>query len=104
MKAYLIWMVAGPQIILTSCDLVTHPECLKKLADAGVSKFMAQELPLDAVKERYGEHYEIVINSPNETDELRILDTDGDRVLKNISFKGLSQPIYYEPEQTAAST
>jgi hypothetical protein len=85
-------------LILTSCDFATHPECLKKLADAGITKFVAQKMPLDLVKERYGEQYRITLTDPKQTDELRIVDTSPRRVLKNFSFKELGQPIYYEVE------
>ena len=102
MKAYLVWMATGPQIILTSCDLVTHSDCLKKLADEGITKFVAQEVPVEVVKEKYGESYEGVMNDPKETDELRVLDTSGARVLNNISFRNVSEPIYYEEGQSIA--
>lgn len=102
MKAYFLWTVTGPQVVLSSCDLVTHPECLKNLANVGVTKFVAYELSLDLVKEKYGEHYSAVVTDPNGTDELRILDTDGVIVLNNFSFKDLGEPIYYESEQAAS--
>lgn len=97
MKAYFLWTVTGPQMILTSCDFVVHPECQKRLSDNGIEKFVAHEVPVDLVKERYGEHFESVISDPNQTDELRIVDTSPRRVLNNFSFKELGAPIYHEP-------
>ncbi len=98
MKAYFLWTVTGPQLILTSYDYVQHPEFLKKLADTGITKFVAQEVSTDLVKERYGEHYQSVLTDPEQTDELRFVDNSARRVLINFSFKELGPPIYYEPE------
>ncbi len=99
MKAYFLWTVTGPELIMTSYDYVKHPECLKKLDDVGINKFVAHEVPLDLVKERYGEHYQIVLDDPEQTDELRIVDISARRVLINFSFKELGPPIYYEHEK-----
>lgn len=100
LKAYFLWTVFGPQIILTTCDLTKAPGCLSqngRIVDLWTNKFMAYELPLDAIKERYGTHYDVVVQDPDQKDELRILDSDGHRVLQNIRFKEFGQPIYYEP-------
>ena len=101
MKAYFLWTVIGPQIILTSFDLEKCPDRLLqtgRVVDSLANKVMAYEIPLDKVKQRYGEHFEVVTKDPDQTDELRVLDSDGERVLNNIHFKELGQPIYYEPE------
>jgi hypothetical protein len=99
MKAYFLWTVAGPKLILTSYDYIQHPEFLKRLADTGIDKFEAHEIPLDLVKERCGEHYQVVLNGPEQTDELRMVDISASRILVNFSFKELVPPIYYEAEQ-----
>jgi len=96
MKSYFLWTASGPQLILTSRDYVAHPDCLEKLKNMGIPKFIAHEVPIDLVKKRYGGHYEKIIGDPNGTDELRILDTQGKRVLNNISFKELGPAIPYE--------
>ena len=101
MKTYFLWTVIGPQIILTSCDLEKDLDCLLqtgRTVDSLASKVMAYEVPLDKIKQRYGEHFEAVLTDPDQTDELRILDSDGEHVLNNIHFAELGKPIYYEPE------
>jgi hypothetical protein len=105
MKAYFLWTVIGPQIILTSCDLEKEPDCLVqtgRAVDTLARKAMAYEVPLDKIKQRYGEHFEIVINDPAQTDQLRILDSEGERVLNNIRFAELGKPVYYEPESVTS--
>jgi hypothetical protein len=96
MKCYFLWTVTGPQLVLTSRDYIAHPDCLTKLKDMGIPKFIAYEIPIVLVKERYGGHFEKVIKDPNGSDELRVLDSEGERVLNNISFKELGPAIPYE--------
>ncbi len=102
MKAYFLWTVVGPQLILTSNDLGKDARYLSQTGRAVVgsqaNKVMAYEVPLEVIKERYGEQVEVVMNDPEQTDQLRVLDSDGERVLNNIHFKELGQPIYYEPD------
>jgi nucleotide-binding universal stress UspA family protein len=101
MKAYFLWTVTGPQLILTSCDLKKQPICLSqtgRITKSVADKYIAYEVPLETIKQRYAEHFEHVIRDPKQTDELRILDVEGTQVLLNIHFSDLGQPIYYEPE------
>lgn len=96
MKAYFLWTVQGPRLILTCCDFTTNRICLEVLAHRGIDKFVAQEVALHLAKDRYGTHFDIVMKDPKQTDDLRILDEVGERVLKNFSLKELGTPIYYE--------
>jgi hypothetical protein len=96
MKCYFLWTVTGPQLILTSCDYVKDPACLNKLKDMGIPKFVAHEVSIDLVKARYGESLVTILQDPDSTDELRVLDTEGKRFLNNISFKDLGPAIPYE--------
>lgn len=96
MKAYFLWTVTGPQVILTSCDLVKDGACLDKLAKRGISKFEAREVPIELVKSKYGQSYDTVCRDPKQTDELRVLDVSGERVLNNFSIKELGPSVVYE--------
>jgi hypothetical protein len=96
MRAYVLWTVCGPQIILTSYDLANEPENLKKIADTGFEKFIAFEISAGTVKARYGEHFTNVITDPEQTDDLRILDSDPERVMHLFHFTELGKPIFFE--------
>ena len=103
MRAYFLWTAIGPQLILTSCALEENPGCIRETGRAiGIrtDKYMAYEVPTDILRERYGAAFDIVMGDPNQKDELRMLDTDGVRVLNNIHFSELGQPIYFEGEGT----
>lgn len=101
MHAYFLFTAIGPLVILSSYDAVTHPELLKRLNSKGISKFIACELPIELAKERYKGHFNIVCQDLHETDDLRVLDYNGQRAFHIFSFAELGTPLYYESEETA---
>ncbi len=97
MKAYLIFAASGPVLVLTTLDFEKHPESLKQLATKTSKKFIAHELPLDAVKSNYSAHFEHVLNQTATNGDIKILDSDGKQIFTNVKFKDLGEPIYYDP-------
>ena len=95
-RAYMIVPGSGPLVILTTYQSITDSELLEKLDSKGINKFIAFEVPLGLVKERYGRHYDVVVKNLYETDDLRVLDFDGPRAFRSFSFKEMGAPIYYE--------
>lgn len=97
MKAYFLFAAHGPMVILTSYDSIENPQLLERLAAKGITKFIANEVPVELTRERYGKHFDIVLQDLHESDDLRILDYSGHRAFNNFSFKELGLPIYHEP-------
>ena len=97
MKAFLLMAGSGPLVILTSYDSIEDPDLLRKLDAKGMAKFIAFELPLDLVKERYGAHFGIASGDIHETDDLRVLDYNGERALRMFSFDELGSESRHEP-------
>ncbi len=97
MKAFLLMAGSGPLVILTSYDSIEDPQLLRKLEAKGMTKFIAFELPLDLVKERYGAHFGIASGDIHETDDLRVLDYNGERALQMFSFDELGSETRHEP-------
>ena len=97
MKAYVLFTSIGPLVVLTSYESIDDPELIDKWVSKGLTKFIAHEVPIKSIKEKYGKRFDNVIQDLRETDDLRILDYSGERVFKNWSFKELGTPIYYEP-------
>ena len=60
------------------------------------NKYIASELPLDKVKEKYGNPYNAVMGDLKQTDDLRILDYNGYNVFHNFRFSEMGQPVYHE--------
>ena len=97
MKAFLLMAGSGPLVILTSYDSIEDPDLLRKLDAKGMAKFIAFELPLDLVRERYGAHFGIASGDIHESDDLRVLDYNGERALRMFSFDELGSETRHEP-------
>lgn len=106
MKVFMLMAGSGPVVILTSHKSIEEPLVLDKLAAKGLDKFLAYEIPLELAKTRYGGHFSVVANDLHETDDLRVLDYNGERAFRLFSFAELGTPMIHEPEpgsQTAAA-
>ena len=96
MKAGIFFTGTGPILILTSYDALNDPKLVEKLALKGIKKYIAYEVEEDLVKQRYGNHYNVILGDLKQTDDLRVLDYDGHHVFYNFSLNEIGQPIYYE--------
>ena len=98
MKAVMLFTGSGPIVILTSYSDIREPALLTRLADKGIDRFLAWELPLDLARERYGGHFQAVVHNLHETDDLRILDYNGQRAIKLFRLSELGEPFIQEPD------
>ena len=96
MKAGIFFTGTGPILILTSYDALNDPKLVEKLALKGIKKYIAYEVQEDLVKQRYGNHFNVILGDLKQTDDLRVLDYDGHHVFYNFSLNEIGQPIYYE--------
>lgn len=96
MKAGIIFTGSGPLLVLTSYDSFINPNFVDKMKAKGVRKFMGYEVSLDLCKQRYGEHYPVVLNDLRQSDDLRVLDYDGHHIFLTFSFKELGEQFSYE--------
>lgn len=96
MKAALLFTASAPLVILTSHPSLTAPPLLAKLSAKGIDKFIAYELPIETARQRYGHHFQVVLQDLHETDDLRVLDYNGQRAFQLFHFKELGEPIMYE--------
>lgn len=95
MKAGIVFTGTGPILILTTYESFQDPKLVEKLGTKGIRKFIAYELPMDKVKERYGTHFSTILGDLKQTDDLRVLDYDGHHAFYNFSFEEMGQPVYY---------
>ena len=102
MKTAMLFTGSGPIVIITSHDSVTAPALLRKLEAKGIGRFMAYEIPLELAKARYGGHFTTVVNDLHESDDLRVLDYNGERAFALFRLDELKNPVLYEPEAAAA--
>ena len=97
MKSFMLMTGSSPLVILTSHNSIENSVLLEKLLSKGIEKFVAYEVPYDLAKKRYGGHFTIVANDLHETDDLRILDYNGDRAFRLFSFSELGPAHIHEP-------
>ena len=95
MKAYLLTTGSGPIVVLTSHASVLDGASIAMLANKGINKFIAYEIPIVLAEQRYGMHF--VKEDLRETDDLRVLDEDGEHAFKLFRFDELGPAIAYEP-------
>ena len=104
MRSFLLMTGSGPLIILTSHDSIENSILLDKLLAKGIEKFIAYEVSYDLARKRYGGHFNIVANDLHETDDLRVLDYNGDRAFSMFSFSELGVAHVHEPSLGKAVT
>ena len=96
MKAGIVFTGTGPILILTTYSSLEDRKLLKKLMTKGIEKFIASEIPLDKVKEKYGNHFNVVMEDVKQADDLRVLDYNGHNVFHNFTFSEMGKFIYHE--------
>lgn len=96
MKAGIFFTGSGPIVIVTSFDSLTNPNLIQKLSSKGIKKFIACEISTNLAKEKYGHHFDSVMEDLKQQDDLRVLDYDGHHIFSKFSFKEIGQPVYYE--------
>ena len=99
MKAGIIFTGTGPILILTSYPALDDPKLTEKLRVKGIRKFVASEVPVDKVKERYGNHFSVIMGDLLQTDDLRVLDYNGHNVFYNFLFSEMGPFIYREERE-----
>ncbi|MBT8048301.1 MAG: hypothetical protein HKN57_08475 [Xanthomonadales bacterium] len=97
MRSFMLMTGSGPLIILTSHSSIENSILLEKLMAKGIEKFIAFEIPYDLAAQRYHGHFDVVANDLHETDDLRILDYNGDRAFRMFSFSELGKAHIHEP-------
>jgi len=95
MKAAIIFTGTGPILVLTTYESFKHPKFTEKLAAKGIKKFIAYELPLEKVKEKYGTHFAMITGDLHQSDDLRVLDYDGHHVFHSFSFEEMGVPVFH---------
>lgn len=98
MKAAVLFTGTGPILILTSYESFSDPRLVEKLSMKGIRKFIACEVEEAVVREKYGNHYHVVMSDLQQEDDLRVLDYDGHHVFINFSFREMGEPVFHEPQ------
>lgn len=95
MRAYLVFMGSGPILMLSSYPKLTDERLVSKLRYKGIDKFIAYEVDLGAVRDRYADSFENVARDLGEVEDMRVLDFNGHQIMANFSLDKLGDPIKY---------
>ena len=96
MKAGVLFTGTGPILILTTYESFMDKKLVEKLSAKGIKKFIAYEVPIRLVKEKYGQQFDAILKDVKQTDDLRVLDFDGHKVFHNFSFAGFGDAFQHE--------
>ena len=95
MRAYIVFSGTGPILVLTTYPELTDERLVGKLAHKGIVKFIAYEVPLERVRSIYGVPYEVIADDLENTEDLRVLDSNGHHIFSRFAFNALSEPIMW---------
>lgn len=96
MKAGIIFTGTDPILILTTYDAFSDKKFCEKMRTKGITKFIAVEVPMDMCKQKYGKHFDIIMNDIKQPDDLRVLDYNGFNVFYNFPFETWGEEFRYE--------
>src|SRR5688500_8987130 len=97
MHVFFLFTGSGPLVILSSYASVEDPSLARMLARNGLEKCLAYVIPLSMAKERYAKHFDFVCQDLSQTDDLRVLDSNGRRAHHLITFREMGTPVTHEP-------
>ena len=92
-RAYLIFTGSGPILMLSTYPELTDARLLDKLHYKGIDKFIAYEVDLGAVEERYPESFTAILRDLESNEDLRVVDFNGHQIMANFSLDALGEPI-----------
>ena len=96
MKAGIIFTGTGPILILTTYESFKDGKFTEKLSLKGIKKFIAYEIPVELVKEKYGQQFDAIMKDVKQADDLRVLDFDGHKVFYTFSFAEFGEAYQHE--------
>jgi hypothetical protein len=96
MRAYLIFAGSGPILVLATYPELTDERLVSKLRYKGIDKFIAYEVQMDAVKERYAASFASVAKDlEGGEQDMRVLDFNGHQIMANFSLDALGVPLKF---------
>jgi len=94
-RAYLIFTGTGPILVLSTYPKLTDSRLVDKLRYKGIDKFIAYEVDLAAVRQRYPQAYDNINKDLESVEDIRVLDFNGHQIMANFSLDELGDPIKF---------
>jgi len=96
MKTTLIFTGSSLILIITSYPSLEDKRFLEKLKQKGIDKFIAFEVQLESAKKKYGSSFDVIKDDLNTTEDIRILDYNGQLTFERFSFEELGEMIKHD--------
>ncbi len=93
LRAFIVFTGSGPILLVSSYRDATDPRLIGKLRDRGIAKFIAYEVPIDAVGAVYDATFRLVASDLAALEDARVLDFNGHRIFASFSFADLGRAI-----------
>ena len=100
-RAYILFAGSGPILILSTYSELTDERLVGKLRYKGIDKFIAYEVNLDAVRQRYERSFDNVSQDLEAEEDMRVLDFNGHQIMANFSLEELGEPIRFTGQPSA---
>lgn len=99
-SSYLIFTGTGPILVLSTYPELTDERLLRKLRYKGIGRFIAYEVDSGAVRARYRQSFDSIVEDLKSAEDIRVLDFNGHQIMANFSLDELGAPIKYsgDPE------
>ncbi len=81
--------------MLSTYPKLTDERLIAKLRYKGIDKFLAYEVELDAVRERYPSSFENAAADLETSEDIRVVDFNGHQIMSNFSLQQLGDPIKF---------
>ncbi len=95
MRAYLIFTGTGPLLVMSTYPKLTDQRLVDKLRFKGIEKFIAYQVDLEAIEERYAQAYPSVVADLADREDIRVVDFNGHQIMANFSLSALGDPIKF---------
>jgi len=94
-RAYIIFTGTGPILVLSTYPELIDERLVGKLRYKGIDKFIAYEVSLAAVGQRYAHSFASIARDLAGAEDLRVLDFNGHQIMANFSLQELGEPIKF---------
>ncbi|HVR99158.1 MAG TPA: hypothetical protein VMW27_21240 [Thermoanaerobaculia bacterium] len=94
-RAYILFAGSGPILILSTYSELTDERLVSKLRYKGIDKFIAYEVNLDAVRQRYERSFDNISQDLEAEEDMRVLDFNGHQIMANFSLEELGEPVKF---------
>ena len=94
-RAYIVFTGTGPILVLSTYPDLADDRLIDKLRYKGIGSFIAYEVELAAVRQRYEHSYVNVAEDLAHEEDIRVLDFNGHQIMANFSLEQLGEPIKF---------